>query len=138
MSSKQYHFSTTVEVRWGDMDALGHVNNTAYFRYMEEVRVKWLQQMNICIDPTTAGPVLAHTSLDFMRPLVYPEQVSLALTAEPPGRSSVKLSYDFVLLNTDTQIACGRAVIVWVDYRTGRSVALPASVRAQLLALPRF
>jgi acyl-CoA thioester hydrolase len=40
-------------VRWGDMDAYGHVNNTVYFRYMEQVRVEWLEQMGSVVRRTT-------------------------------------------------------------------------------------
>ena len=37
--------TTTVPIRWGDMDAQGHVNNTVYFRYMEQARVEWFERM---------------------------------------------------------------------------------------------
>ena len=125
-------FCVPIAVRWGDMDALGHVNNTVYFQYMEEARLRWLNTIGFTIEPGKTGPVLAHTSLDFMRPLVYPQQVELHQKTQPPGRSSVKLIYDFVLLGTQDVIARGEAVVVWVDYKTGQSISIPNELRSFL------
>ena len=41
---KQVH-EMVIPIRWGDMDAMGHVNNTVYFRYMEQARIEWLESI---------------------------------------------------------------------------------------------
>ena len=55
----------TITMRWGDMDAVGHLNNTYYFRYLEQIRLNWLEAMGHSINPQGRGPVLASTSCTF-------------------------------------------------------------------------
>src|SRR5574343_1966278 len=47
----------TIRMRWGDMDAVGHLNNTYYFRHMEQIRVAWLDSIGHPIDPAGLGPL---------------------------------------------------------------------------------
>ena len=47
MSNKQFVHSMRIPIRWGDMDAMGHVNNTVYFRYIESARIAWLEQAGL-------------------------------------------------------------------------------------------
>jgi acyl-CoA thioester hydrolase len=64
---------------WGEMDALGHVNNTVYFRYFESARVAYLVKINF-LDPAAnggIGPILAHTQCDFRKALDYPDTISI-------------------------------------------------------------
>ena len=56
---------TKMPIRWGDMDAYGHVNNTVYFRYMEQARVEWLEDMKIEVRPGGLGPVIISASCTF-------------------------------------------------------------------------
>ena len=53
---------TRMPIRWGDMDAYGHVNNTVYFRYMEQARVEWLEEHKIEVRPGGLGPVIINAS----------------------------------------------------------------------------
>src|SRR5512135_2035364 len=107
----------TMPVRWGDMDAMGHVNNTVYFRYMESARIAWFDQLRIRTDPVGTGPILVAVSCSFRRPVVYPADVEVRTYAGQPGRSSfetwveMRPSYD-----PDTVYADGQAKIVWVDH----------------------
>jgi len=67
-------------VAWGEMDALGHVNNITYFRYFESARVAYLTKINF-IDPETndgIAAILASTQCDFRKALAYPDTVSIA------------------------------------------------------------
>jgi hypothetical protein len=41
-AAKKFVHAMTIPIRWGDMDAMGHVNNTVYFRYLESARIEWL------------------------------------------------------------------------------------------------
>ena len=126
-----------VNVRWGDMDALGHVNNTRFFQYFEHVRVTWLRAvMGSDWKATGAGPVLAHTSCDFKRPVVYPADLVIDLYSTPPGRSSVETYYEARLPNDDAPLcAVGRATVVWVDFATGGPTPLPDGFREAIDAL---
>jgi len=123
-------------IRWGDMDALGHVNNTVYFRYMEQARIEWLYTQSALggmYDEGTSS-VIVNASGTFLEPLVYPRVVEVRMYLGDLGRTSVGSFYD--ILRDGRRVAEGAARIVWVDVKTGRSTPLPDRIAAPLRALP--
>ena len=121
----QHVHTTEIAVRWGDMDAGGHVNNSRFFSYFEEARVDWLGATLGTPLFTESGPVLAEASCDFQQPLVHPATLVIDVYATPPGRSSLKTVYDAALKASDERVAVGTAVLVWVDVETGEPVPVP-------------
>jgi acyl-CoA thioester hydrolase len=117
-------------IRWGDMDAYGHVNNTVYFRFMEQARVEWSEAMGFPVRPGGSGPVIINASCTFLIPMNYPGTVEVRTYASHPGRSSVMTHVEMRILGDDRVYAEGAAKIVWMDTRTGKSVPLPDDVRA--------
>lgn len=132
MSEYQEVFRSTMPIRWGDMDAFGHVNNTVYFRYAEQLRIDWLEAAAV---PMRAGqgPVIVTASMNFRKQLQYPGQVLCVMSARAPGRSSIDTLYELRRSDDpDVVYADGGARIVWVDYTASKSIALPDEVRALL------
>ncbi|WP_427185009.1 acyl-CoA thioesterase [Bordetella bronchialis] len=129
----------TVEMplRWGDSDALNHLNNTLYFRLMEEARMQILYAAGVSL-PADAGPILAHASCDFLRPLTYPASVRVTHTLSRVGRSSMEfeLTLDKVG-DARGPYARGRNVLVWLDYVGNRPAPWPAHVLAALAGVLR-
>ncbi|RIX46037.1 MAG: acyl-CoA thioesterase [Rhodocyclales bacterium GT-UBC] len=125
---------TTMPIRWGDMDAYGHVNNTVYFRYMEQARVEWLEAENVVVRPGGDGPVIINTACTFLIPLTYPGRVEVRTYVGSIGRSSVQTYVEMRVEGDDRLYAEGSAKVVWMDTRTGKSVPLPDHVRAALEA----
>ncbi len=76
---------TRIPIRWGDMDAYGHVNNTVYFRFMEQARVEWSEGMNVPVRPGGAGPVIVNASCTFLIPMNYPGTVEVRTYAGHAG-----------------------------------------------------
>ncbi|WP_103026983.1 acyl-CoA thioesterase [Salinibacter altiplanensis] len=121
----QHVHTTDLAVRWGDMDAVGHVNNSRFFSYFEEARVEWLKAT---LDEATfseSGPVLAHASCDFEHPVRHPTTLHLDVYAESPGRSSLATHYTARFDASDDAVASGTAVLVWVSAETGDPVPVP-------------
>lgn len=120
-------------IRWGDMDALGHVNNTVYFRYMEQARVDWFDSL-----PDGAGfggefgVVVVNAACEFLLPINYPGVIETSLFAGAPGRSSVQTWYELRVAGEDRLYARGHAKLVWIDRASGKSVPLPDVLRAAL------
>lgn len=105
-------FRCVMSMRWGDMDALGHVNNAEYFRYVQEARAKLFEQARI-VQPYDRVGVLAHASCDFVKPLQYPGEVAVSLTLARVGRSSME--FDFLIERQDEPgvvYARGKNIIV--------------------------
>ncbi|NDV11763.1 acyl-CoA thioesterase [Crenobacter caeni] len=118
-------------VRWGDLDAIGHLNNTVYFRLLEEVRVQWLEDIGLPIEPGAVGPVIVHTACHFKREINYPATVTVSIELEHLGRSSLRLRHHFYVGDDrETVYALGEVTLVWVDYAAGKSVPLPEEIRA--------
>jgi len=123
-------FETRFPIRWGDMDAMGHVNNAVYFRYLETVRIDWMVQAGLPPDPSGEGPVIANAFCNFRIQLEYPGEVVGKLYLGPMGRSSFDM---FVTLERADRPgvvhADGGATTVWVDFKAQRSLPLPEPVR---------
>ena len=121
-----------IPIRWGDMDAYFHVNNTIYFRYMEQARVEYLERLGYTIGPTGSTPVIVNCSCTFLIPFSYPGIVEVKVFLGTPGRSSIPSSYELRLHGDDALYATGEAKIVWVDMASGKSIAIPDDLRASL------
>jgi acyl-CoA thioester hydrolase len=121
-------------IRWGDMDAMGHVNNTNYFRYIESARIAWLEQVGSLPDSRDEGPVIVNASMNFLKQLTYPGEIEVRTFIAPPGRSSIEVSHEIRLLDADgvpgELHANGMAKVVWVDFKVGKSAPLPAGLRS--------
>lgn len=122
-----------IKVRWGDMDALGHVNNAEYFRYMEQARVAWLEAIGVPMVEHGKGPVIVKATCEFLKPIVYPATIAITLKIERVGTSSITVSHEFHPDNDATVCyARGEAVIVYVDHARGESAPLPAAILRRL------
>jgi len=123
-SAKLLHRARYV-MRWGDMDAFGHLNNAMYFTYFEQARVDWLVSLGI-----THDLVLANVSCTFLHALKFPATIEVDLYGGPPGNSSMDSYY--LLRNTDADeplCAIGHGVIVWYDHQNGSAIPVPSVVR---------
>ena len=120
-----------IAIRWGDMDAMGHVNNTVYFRYMEQARIGWFDALVPAAEAwKDTGIVIANASCNFKRALNYPGTVEVGLSIEPPGGSSVGTFYELKM--DDTLYADGAAVVVFIDMKSQKPIRIPEGIRSLL------
>ncbi len=127
---KKLTLELVIPIRWGDMDAMGHVNNTIYFRYMEIVRLEWLYKIGAAANPGGVGPLIVNAFCNFIQQLEFPGDVLARHFVANPGRSSFE-TY-ITLERTDAPgivYASGGAKTVWVDFPARKSVALPDTIR---------
>lgn len=120
----------TIPIRWGDMDAMGHVNNTVYFRYMEQARISWFETIGCRNRGDGLGPIIVTASCTFIKPFVYPGTVEVKTFLEPAGRTSVQSFCELRMTGDEEIYADGGAKIVWMDYKQGKSCPLPKELRA--------
>jgi len=123
--------TSRIAVRWGDMDALGHVNNTVYFRYAEQARIEWLESLGfIDMVNVDGGPVIINASCTFLKPVVYPATVVVDILIGEPGQSSMPTFFEMRCVGDDTTLyAEGAVKVVWWNPRTGKSQPLPDFIR---------
>lgn len=136
VTEKKLVYTVTIPIRWGDMDALGHVNNTVYFRYMEQARIEWLSMLGCLPDENGNGPVIVNAHCTFKRPLKYPGQVEVCTYIGAAGRSSIETIQEMRSVNDGYALyAEGGAKVVWVDPVTEKSAPLPEAIRQKLTEL---
>lgn len=126
-------FRVEVTLRWGDMDAMSHINNVTYFRLMEQARIEWFERLGFSTLPTEGAPIIAHCACDFVRALNYPGVAVVEQTVTRVGRTSLDL--DLTIGRTDEPgvvYATGRSVLVWYDYQAGKAVPWPQGIRSAI------
>jgi acyl-CoA thioester hydrolase len=128
MGEKKLVHVETIAIRWGDMDAMGHVNNTVYFRYMEQARIAWFEALVPRADAWgEISIVIVNASCNFKRPINYPGTVEVKVFAGAPGGSSVQTFYE-LNLNEETY-ADGAATVVFVG-RDQKPLRIPHRIRS--------
>jgi acyl-CoA thioester hydrolase len=132
--NKKLVYEMTIPIRWGDMDAMNHVNNTTYFRYLETIRIEWMRSVGCQPDPNGEGPVIVNAFCNFYKQLEYPGDVLMKMYVSDPGRSAFE-SWGTMERADDPGViyAAGGATTVWVDFPAQKSVPLPDWFR-QLMA----
>ena len=118
-------------VDWGDMDALGHVNNVNYYRYMENARIYFMDQLKL--RRADINTVIASSQCQYLSPIIFPDQIKIGIRVEEIRTSALRMSY---LLYSEQQkkvVAYGEAVQVMLDKTTGLKALIPDELRQQLL-----
>jgi len=130
--------TVTFPVAWGEMDALGHVNNIVYFRYFENGRAQYMTQIGFFdarADQPAVGPILASINCRFRYPLTYPDSVTVGVRVTTLGADRFTVQHRVVSQQANVIAAEGEGVVVSYDYRRGQKAPLPAAVREAILAL---
>jgi len=119
-----------MSVRWRDLDAFNHVNNSKYLSYLEEARLRWMMTLpGMGLDDDIA-PVVAASNLNYRRPIGWPNDVVVELFVERLGNTSVTVGHRIVSRDRRDVFCDGNVVMVWIDRESGRAASLPESVRA--------
>jgi len=130
---KKLTYEMTIPIRWGDMDAMGHVNNTIYFRYLEIVRIEWMRSLGFGLQAEGEGFVIVNAFCNFIRQFEYPGTVVAKHYVANPGRSSFDA---FVTLERGDEpgvlYATGGATTVWLDFAAKKTRPMPDALRAVL------
>jgi acyl-CoA thioester hydrolase len=124
-------------VAWGDMDAYQHVNNAVFMRWLENARIAWLDEVKFPESESTPrrGPVVRTASLEFLRPVTYPDQVAISVRAQSIGTTSVTLAYEITSERQDgALVATASTRVVLVDFDHEKSVPLSHDARERILA----
>jgi len=122
-----------IPIRWGDMDAMGHVNNTVYFRFMEQARISWFGRLLPGDEAWHAtGIVIANASCNYKRAITYPGTVEVRLYVGAPGGASVPTFYELRVDDDPVPYADGAAVVVFIDMQSQKSKRIPDGIRVRL------
>jgi acyl-CoA thioester hydrolase len=128
---KKLTFEMVIPIRWGDMDAMGHVNNTIYFRYFETIRIEWFRRIGCDPNPAGEGIVIVNAFCNFIKQLEYPGDVLARHYVAKLGRTSFETYVTMERTDTPGLVyASGGAKAVWVDFPKQKSAPVPEWLRA--------
>ena len=122
-------FRLPIALRWRDLDAFNHVNNSNFMTYLEEARIRWFESLGEQWVTDATAPLLAAVQMNYRVPIPYPAEVIVELFADRVGNSSVTIGHAIASADGATLYADGHVVMVWVDRASGRPTPLPGIVR---------
>lgn len=126
-------FVHTLAVRFRDLDALNHVNNSVYLTYLEESRIAFMRETHVgSLEDPEQGTILAHCSIDYRLPAVLGDILETKMWVGEIRRSSYELCYSITRIGDDKPIADARTIQVCYNYTTKQPVRLPSDWRARL------
>lgn len=132
---KKLVYEMELAIRWGDLDAMGHLNNTSYFRYFETIRIDWLGSIGQVPGPAKEGVVIVNAFCNFYRQIEYPGMVRLKLYASDPGRTTFETWVTMERTDDAGVIyAAGGATTMWVDFPRQKAIELPDWLRELVTA----
>ena len=122
-----------VDVRFRDLDAMGHVNNSVFFTYFEEGRKNFSHQIFHFLDPAEFKFIMAHIQCDFLKPVKLSDRLTLQMWVLSIGSKSFGFKYKLADRSDPSMVyATGESVQVCYDYSQETSIPVPEDMRAKL------
>ncbi|MGP6220620.1 acyl-CoA thioesterase [Caldiplasma sukawensis] len=129
MSDKKSKFIVHIQKRYGDLDALGHVNNAVYLTYCELGRLEFFKKhFNVSGDYDF---VVANVNIDFKKSIHFNDEVYVTTGIKKIGRTSCVTTHEIRGRESDELFSRADIVLVWVD-RNGMKKEIPENIREKL------
>jgi len=132
-----FHFYHLIEVRYGDLDPQGHVNNAKILTYLEQARVFYLKHLKLWEGGSflDIGIILADVHLTFRKAIQFGDPVRVGVRITRIGNKSMTSEYRIEDGRDASEFATGTSVLVAYDYHNNRSVPIPEEWRKAILQL---
>lgn len=128
-------FGHTDRVRFGDLDAMRHLNNVAFLTFFESARIAfidWAIGDRDPTDPHAFGFIFAECKVNYRSPAFFDEEIRTWVRPADLRRSSVRIEFEMVATGDGRLLAEGYGVLVGYDYEAGRAQPVPAALRTRL------
>ena len=131
-NKKKIH-ETIISIRWGDMDSYRHINNTVYFRYMEQARIEWITSLGFSCTAEKEAMIMVNGFCNFYKQVSFPASLRVSTFVGQIGNSTVDLINTMELIEASTDqapVLCadGGATMLWVDLEKNKSMPWPESI----------
>jgi len=131
----QHPIRTDIQVAWGEMDALQHVNNSVYFKYFETARLDFFNQINLLVELNTTGigPVLSETNARFKRPVTFPDTLVIGVKISDIHQDRFVMHYTVFSKAQQAVTTIGWAKVVMFNFNTRQKAKLTPELLSALL-----
>ena len=136
---KDFTFVVDINIEWGDMDALQHVNNIEYFKYFQVARVAYFEKIDSesVMGETRISSILASTQCKFIYPLAYPDSISVGVRVDAMADQYFTMKYAVVSHKHQRMAAIGDAKVVMFDYVNNQKASIPSEIRKMIISLEK-
>ncbi len=137
----EYHFYHPMEVRYGDLDPQGHVNNAAHLTYFEQARVAYFIKLGLFSKDQSfmdIGVILADVQITYLKPVTFGREVKVGVRVEKLGGKSITLKQNVLDGSTGEELSRGKVVMVTFDYREGKTIPIPEEWRRKVGEFEKF
>jgi len=132
---KDFTFIVDLNIEWGDMDALQHVNNIEYFKYFQTARIAYFEKIDSksVMGETRVSSILASTQCKFIYPLAYPDSIFVGVRVDSMADQYFTMKYAVVSQKHQRLAAIGDAKVVVFDYVNNKKVSIPDEIRKTII-----
>jgi len=136
---KDFTFVVDINIEWGDMDALQHVNNIEYFKYFQVARIAYFEKIDSgsVLGETRISSILASTQCKFIYPLAYPDSISVGVRVDSMSDQYFTMKYTVVSHKHQRLAAIGDAKVVMFDYANNKKASIPSEIRKTIINLEK-
>ncbi|MGE5221647.1 MAG: acyl-CoA thioesterase [Omnitrophica WOR_2 bacterium] len=131
-----FRFYHPIEVRYGDLDPQGHVNNASYMTYLEQARMMYIRSLGLW--PTNSfldiGIILADVHITFRAPIYLGQAVQVGVRVTSLGNKSLQMENCIEEAGSGQELASVTTILVAYDYRTGKTIPVPDDWRRAIAA----
>jgi acyl-CoA thioester hydrolase len=124
----QYRFYHPIEVRYGDLDPQGHVNNAKHLTYFEQGRIAYMIELGLFTRDQSfmeIGVILADVHLTYLEPIYFGQNVKVGVHTAKLGTKSMTWEQNIVDAETGRELAKGKVVMVTYNYQTQKTIPVP-------------
>jgi len=121
-----FRFYHPIEVRYGDLDPQGHLNNAKYMTYMEQARIHYVKHLGLWEGGSflKIGFILAEAQITFKAPVTFGQPVQVGVRVTRLGNKSLDMVYRMEDAQTGEELASGSSVLVTYDYQSGTTMPI--------------
>lgn len=132
-----FKHKTPIQIRFKDVDRLGHVNNANHITYFELARVEYFNNLmgDLKIDWDTESLILAKMEMEYKQPILLNDKIFVYTWVSRIGSKSFDMTCSIVreANGTETEVAKGLAIIVCYNYKTQESILIPEIWKAKMM-----
>jgi len=133
----EFRFFHPIEVRYGDLDPQGHLNNAKYLTYFEQARVGYFVHLGLFRLGQSfmdIGVIMAEARVTFHAPVEFGVPVEAGVRVSRLGNKSMTVEQNIVHAGTGDVLASGQVILVAFDYHANKSIPVPDEMRARISA----
>lgn len=122
-----YRFYHPIEIRYGDLDPQGHLNNSRYLTFMEQARINYIKHLGLWNGGSflEIGIILAEINIKFLASIQFGQPVRVGVRVTRLGNKSLDMHYCIEDAQSGAELATGTSVLVAYDYPADRSIPIP-------------